>query len=78
MKKTIKTGLILLCLSSTWCFYHTISQNSLTNDLAFENIEALASYENGEPDENFQCYNDGEVDCYGYKVEYKISGFSLD
>lgn len=78
MKKTIKRGLILLSLVGAWYFGHTVTEENLINDLAFENIEALAKDEVHFPDENFRCYGDGEVDCYGYKVQVKYSGLSLE
>ncbi|MBC5645059.1 NVEALA domain-containing protein [Parabacteroides segnis] len=78
MKKTIKTGFILLSLFGAWYFSHINSEKKSMEDLVLENIEALAWDENGLPDENFQCYNWGEVDCYGDKVEVKYSGYSLD
>ncbi|GKG74099.1 hypothetical protein DXA15_22930 [Parabacteroides sp. AM58-2XD] len=77
MKNIIKTGLVLSSLLGAWYYCHTASQKSLINDLAFDNIEALAG--NGEGShENYVCFNYGEVDCYGDKVEVKYSGFSLD
>lgn len=78
MKKTIKAGIILISLSGILYVGHTVSEKSSMNDLALENIEALAFGEDGKPSENFKCINPGEIDCYGYKVEYKYSGFSLD
>lgn len=77
MKNIIKTGLVLSSLFGAWYFSHTTSQNNLINDLAFENIEALAWDAENPPTENFKCYGWGEVDCYGIKVEVKYSGFSL-
>ncbi|MDR0749067.1 MAG: NVEALA domain-containing protein [Tannerellaceae bacterium] len=43
------------------------------NDLVYNNVEALAS---GEGSWNM-CAGYGSIDCGGYKVKYKISGFSI-
>ena len=45
------------------------------SDLAFQNVEALAQYETGE---NYYCLNFGDIDCNGVKVDYKMTGLSLD
>lgn len=55
------------------CFI-VMKQNTL-DSLAFQNIEALAQSEN---DAGAYCYGIGSVDCRGHKVEYKISGYSLE
>lgn len=74
MKKNISKGIVaLFCLSGIY-FLNTPDTTAI-NQLAFENIEALAQGEG--PGENYRCYGDGSVDCHGYKVEHKISGFSL-
>lgn len=78
MKTTIKKGLIVLALCGAGYFGYTASQTNVVNNLALQNIEALANNEGNQPTENYQCYGWGEVDCYGYKVEVKYSGFSLD
>lgn len=78
MKKTIKTGFALLMLFGAWYFGHIASEKNSINKLMLENIEALASYENGGAGENYHCFGRGEVDCYGDKVDVKYSGFSLD
>ena len=41
--------------------------------LAFDNIEALASGESSA----YRCYGIGDVDCHGYKVDKMYSGYSL-
>ena len=41
-RKTIKSGIIFLCLLGGIHFYSTQSPKNVLNDLAFENIEALA------------------------------------
>ena len=73
-RKTIKSGIIFLCLLGGIHFYSTQSPKNVLNDLAFENIEALASTEEG-PNENFMCYGWGDIECHGKKVEVKYSGF---
>ena len=42
-------------------------------ELAILNIEALAQGENG----GYLCINDGDIDCHGYKVEFKVEGLNL-
>ena len=78
MKKTIKTGLILLSLFSAWYFGHTTSDKNPMNELMFKNVEALANNENGQSDKNYSCVGTGEIDCYGDKVDTKYEGYSLD
>ena len=41
--------------------------------LAFDNIEALASGESSA----YRCYGIGDVDCHGDKVDKMYSGYSL-
>jgi hypothetical protein len=41
------------------------------SEMALANIEALAG---GEGIGNGYCFGSGSVDCYGYKVEMKITG----
>lgn len=73
MKKNIITGMIaLICLGGIYLF--KTSDTTIVNQLAFENIEALAGGEDGE---NVICYGDGSIDCHGHKVEKMITGFSL-
>ena len=76
MKRKTLVKLILAtgCLMAAYCF----SSNNETTDLnklAFQNIEALAQ---GENDEGANCFGCGSVDCRGHKVEFKISGLSLE
>lgn len=71
-KNTIKGMVTLICLGGIY-FFNT-SDATTVNQLAFENIEALAGGENGE---NMICFGDGSIDCHSYKVEKKITGFSL-
>lgn len=77
MKNIVKTGLALSSLLGVWYFCHITSQKTSINDLAFDNIEALARDETTPPTENYRCYGWGEVDCHGYDVEVMYSGFSL-
>lgn len=76
MKKKTLVKLILAtgCLVAAYCFSSNCETTNL-NKLAFLNIEALAQDEN---DEGADCFGCGSVDCRGYKVEYKISGLSLE
>lgn len=73
-RKTIQSGIALLCLLGGMYFYSTQSDKNVLNDLAFENIEALASIED-DPNENYWCYGRGDIECHGRKVERKTSGF---
>ena len=73
-RKTIQSGIALLCLLGGLYFYSTQSDKNVLNDLAFENIEALASTEEG-PNENFMCYGWGDIECHRIQVERKYSGF---
>jgi hypothetical protein len=43
------------------------------DDLVYNNIEALASGEGT----GSLCAGNGSIDCGGYKVKYKISGYSI-
>ncbi|MEA4808417.1 hypothetical protein SDC9_61987 [bioreactor metagenome] len=72
-RKTIKSGIALLCLLGGIYFYYTQSDKSVLSDLAFENIEALALPEE-DPNENYRCYGWGDIECHGDKVERKTSG----
>ncbi len=74
-KKTVlKLLFIASCLVAMYSLFYSNETNALDN-LAFQNIEALAQDEN---DAGANCYGCGSVDCRGYKVEYKISGLSLE
>lgn len=76
MKRKTLVKLILAtgCLIAAYCFSGNGETTDL-NKLAFQNIEALAQ---GENDADANCFGCGSVDCRGYKVEYKISGLSLE
>lgn len=74
MKKIIKITIVAASLL-IGCLLITDQKEDLSY-LMFENVEALAEGEL--PDFSVNCYGHGEVDCYGYKVEVKIVGASLD
>lgn len=44
------------------------------NELALKNVEALAQGEWS----NHLCYGDGDIECDGMKVKYRIDGLSLE
>lgn len=71
-KKSLKGSIVLVCLTGVYLY----SQDKPTiqlNEIVLQNIEALAQGE-GNPG-NFYCT--GDIDCIGYKVYEKITGFSL-
>lgn len=72
MKRLLKISFLSTCIAAA--FYFSTSENEEVHDLVFNNIEALASGE-GSSD---HCFGSGSVDCRGYKVDWKISGYSLD
>ena len=76
MKKKTLLKLIFTasCLLATYSLLNNRGTTTL-NKLAFQNIEALAS---GENEYNLFCAGHGSVDCRTFKVEYKITNFSLD
>lgn len=74
-KKIIKLGLISLSLIGGIYLYSTDLNKDNLNDLAFENIEAIAA---GEAGGNFNCYGYGDIDCHGYRVERMYTGLRLD
>ena len=55
---------------------YAVSPKNVLNDLAFENIEALALTEE-DPEENFKCYGWGDIRMSWKKVEVKYSGFQI-
>jgi hypothetical protein len=75
-KKGLKIAIVFICMGMAGIFWQNRQTVSL-NELALENVEALAQGEGGFP-ENFYCINAGDIDCYGYKVEDKYTGLSLD
>ena len=74
-KKTVlKLLFITSCLVAVCSLFYNNETNTL-DSLAFQNIEALAHDEN---DAGAYCAGYGSVDCRSYKVEYKVSGLSLE
>ena len=71
MKKRVSAVVIVLvCLGGVACI-KTLSTSSVgLPQLAFDNIEALASGESS-------AYGIGDVDCHGDKVDKMYSGYSL-
>ena len=74
MKKKMKVLIALVCLGAVYLVTKEM-ENKPISDLAFQNIEALAQ---GEGPENHVCFNYGDIDCYGVKVDYKMTGLNLD
>lgn len=74
MKKRVSAVVIVLvCLGGVACI-KTLSTSSVgLPQLAFDNIEALASGESSA----YRCYGIGDVDCHGDKVDKMYSGYSL-
>ena len=77
MKKVVikLSVLAILLLFGTYCFYSSKGgNNSLKiSALSIHNIEALAFGENV----NYICIGNGDIDCYGEKVKFKVEGLSL-
>lgn len=77
MKRSVIKVFVLLVLffCGTYCFYSSNIGNASLNmsELAIYNIEALAQDEGI----NYACINDGDIDCYGRKVKFKIENLSL-
>lgn len=71
-KKSLKGSIVLVCLTGV-CLYSQDKPTIQLNEIVLQNIEALAQGE-GNPG-NFYCT--GDIDCIGYKVYEKITGFSL-
>lgn len=73
MKALLFLILVVLCV----CF-DSQQGNELKllemNQLFLSNVEALANDEGV----NFFCYGEGDIDCHGMKVEFKVEGLSLD
>ena len=73
MKKKLKLVGFVTCLI-VGCYFGSTPKNNLPS-LLLENVEALAYGEHGN---GANCYGDGSVECYGYWVEMKIEGLSLE
>lgn len=72
-RRVLAVVVALICLSGVICMKALLTSSVDLPQLAFDNIEALASGESG----NFRCYGTGDVDCHGYKVDKMYSGYSL-
>lgn len=72
MKKKLKVLLVVLIVA--FVSFMSLEKQYEINDLAFENIEALARGEDG--DVNLRCDGDGPLDCpFTYeKVEFVYDG----
>ena len=70
MSKLLFIGVVLI---AAYC--SLIKEKSTVETLLFDNVEALAS---GEEGTLFWCFGSGSIDCYGHKVEYMIEGMDLD
>ena len=68
--------LVILILFGMYSFYSSNSgkESPEIRTLCIHNIEALASDENV----NYICIGNGDIDCYGDKVAFKVEGLSLD
>ncbi|MCS2891206.1 NVEALA domain-containing protein [Parabacteroides faecis] len=73
MKNKLKLIGFMVCLIAG--FYFWSNQKNELPALVLDNIEALAYGEHGD---RVNCYGDGSVDCYGYWVEMRITGLSLE
>ena len=72
-KRVLAVVIVLVCLGGVPCI-KTLSTPSVgLPQLAFDNIEALASGESSA----YRCYGIGDVDCHGDKVDKMYSGYSL-
>jgi len=63
-----KITIILLCICLIFLSYFFYSESKI-KDLAFDNIEALAT---DEDDGWIRCIGSGPYDCYGRKVEFRM------
>ena len=78
MKNKIKIAVISLCaVSSITVFCSQKSSGKQMDDLLLKNVEALAWGEGGG---YTSCFGVGSFDCptTQYKVEYVMSGYSLE
>lgn len=75
MKKRI-SKLLFIGVFIIGCLYSFTEEKQNVETLLFDNIEALASGEGGGG--TYHCYGAGDIDCYGYKVEFMIDGLDLD
>jgi hypothetical protein len=69
---TFKMAIPLVCIVGVFLLFAGGSEKNKMNDLAFSNIEVLASGEGGS---TAYCYGYGSIDCpSGTKAEYVITG----
>ena len=73
-KKGLKIAIVFICMGMAGIFWQN-RQTVSFNELALENVEALAQGESGLG--NYLCLGDGELDCDGNKVAEVYSGLSL-
>lgn len=59
----------IIAVVAVICFFVGQSEHAELETLSLSNIEALANNEGGGG--NIQCYDNGSVDCVGYKVKIK-------
>lgn len=72
-KVLIYLGAILICSGSLFG-YNLSSRGVKLTDISLENVEALAQSEGY----YVRCYNYGDIDCLGEKVEFRYDFTSLD
>jgi uncharacterized protein YxeA len=66
MKKVVKFVIAVICLASISFYFYTDAKKSTVNQLALENINALAETE---WNNHIRCYGVGNLDCNGLKVD---------
>lgn len=72
MKRLVlKVSFLLIAIVGVYCFQE--KENNTIKNLAFANIEALAAGEGG----STICIGSGSIDCRGYKVDWKATGYGL-
>ena len=71
MKQRTKILLVLVVLSGACLIGIRKQSQSPVSELALANMEALAGGEGGSW---VYCFGSGIVDCYGDKVELKVTG----
>jgi hypothetical protein len=74
-KKGLKIAIVFICMGMAGIFWQNRQTVSL-NELALENVEALAQGEHLPI--NYWCFGSGDMDCEGRKVYNIISGFGLN
>lgn len=75
MKKAcLKITIGITCMVAAVCCLYMQDDRNVT-DLVSSNIEALANEEG--PMGGVLCLDSGSIDCYGDKVEMKVTNYSL-